>query len=160
MIACVGPGSSSADHTLNTLRYAQRLKDPVKMEDYNNQIKQMEQNHNNILDQKVNNQMADIPQKLLPVPSQQSQQYSGIENKKPVVPKNNVVKKAVNQNPPKGKWGNNKMKQEQHNSIDDVNMNEIPLKDEDDIDSGSSFEARDNEDSKEDEEEELSKLNK
>jgi kinesin family protein 2/24 len=27
MIACVSPGSSSADHTLNTLRYADRLKD-------------------------------------------------------------------------------------------------------------------------------------
>jgi kinesin family protein 2/24 len=26
MIACVGPGSTSADHTLNTLRYACRLK--------------------------------------------------------------------------------------------------------------------------------------
>ena len=27
MIACVSPGSNSADHTLNTLRYADRLKD-------------------------------------------------------------------------------------------------------------------------------------
>ena len=27
MIACICPGSSSADHTLNTLRYADRLKD-------------------------------------------------------------------------------------------------------------------------------------
>ena len=27
MLACVCPGSSSADHTLNTLRYAERLKD-------------------------------------------------------------------------------------------------------------------------------------
>ena len=27
MIACVSPGSSSADHTLNTLRYASRLKE-------------------------------------------------------------------------------------------------------------------------------------
>lgn len=27
MIACVSPGSSSADHSLNTLRYAERLKD-------------------------------------------------------------------------------------------------------------------------------------
>ena len=26
MIACINPGSSSSDHTLNTLRYAQRLK--------------------------------------------------------------------------------------------------------------------------------------
>lgn len=27
MIACVSPGSSSADHTINTLRYADRLKE-------------------------------------------------------------------------------------------------------------------------------------
>lgn len=27
MIACVSPGSSSADHSLNTIRYADRLKE-------------------------------------------------------------------------------------------------------------------------------------
>jgi len=27
MIACISPGSSSADHTINTLRYASRLKE-------------------------------------------------------------------------------------------------------------------------------------
>lgn len=27
MLTCVCPGSSSTDHTLNTLRYAERLKD-------------------------------------------------------------------------------------------------------------------------------------
>jgi kinesin family protein 2/24 len=27
MIACISPGSTSADHSLNTLRYADRLKD-------------------------------------------------------------------------------------------------------------------------------------
>jgi hypothetical protein len=26
MIACVNPGSNNADHTINTLRYAERLK--------------------------------------------------------------------------------------------------------------------------------------
>jgi len=26
MIACINPGSQSADHTVNTLRYAERLK--------------------------------------------------------------------------------------------------------------------------------------
>lgn len=29
MIACVSPGQSSADHTINTLRYAERLKEKV-----------------------------------------------------------------------------------------------------------------------------------
>ena len=28
MIACINPGSTSSDHTINTLRYAQRLKQP------------------------------------------------------------------------------------------------------------------------------------
>lgn len=35
MIACINPGSTSADHTLNTLRYAQRLKSNNTSE-YNN----------------------------------------------------------------------------------------------------------------------------
>jgi kinesin family protein 2/24 len=26
MIACINPGSSSADHSINTMRYAERLK--------------------------------------------------------------------------------------------------------------------------------------
>jgi kinesin family protein 2/24 len=33
MIACISPGSSSADHTLNTLRYASRLKENVQQQD-------------------------------------------------------------------------------------------------------------------------------
>ena len=35
MIACINPGSTSADHTLNTLRYAYRLKSNSST-DYNN----------------------------------------------------------------------------------------------------------------------------
>lgn len=31
MIACISPGSTSADHSLNTLRYADRLKDNSEM---------------------------------------------------------------------------------------------------------------------------------
>ena len=31
MIACVSPGKNSADHTLNTLRYAERLKDKASV---------------------------------------------------------------------------------------------------------------------------------
>lgn len=33
MLACVCPGSSSADHTLNTLRYAERLKERNKYDE-------------------------------------------------------------------------------------------------------------------------------
>ena len=29
MLACICPGSTSAEHTLNTLRYAERLKDKI-----------------------------------------------------------------------------------------------------------------------------------
>ena len=45
MIACVSPGSSSADHSINTLRYADRLKDNSEMHKYYNDMveKQMAQ---------------------------------------------------------------------------------------------------------------------
>lgn len=38
MIACVSPGSSSADHSLNTLRYADRLKDNSQLNDMYNKM--------------------------------------------------------------------------------------------------------------------------
>ena len=38
MIACVSPGSSSADHSINTLRYADRLKDNSEMHKYYNDL--------------------------------------------------------------------------------------------------------------------------
>jgi kinesin family member 2/24 len=38
MIACISPGSSSADHSLNTLRYAERLKDQTEMSKKFNEI--------------------------------------------------------------------------------------------------------------------------
>lgn len=41
MIACVNPGSQSADHTVNTLRYAERLK-------VDNKSKNMYNDHNAI----------------------------------------------------------------------------------------------------------------
>lgn len=41
MIACISPGSSSADHSLNTLRYADRLKDNSELNDmYNKMVEQ------------------------------------------------------------------------------------------------------------------------
>lgn len=36
MIACLNPGSSSADHTVNTMRYAERLKENKKGDVYKN----------------------------------------------------------------------------------------------------------------------------
>jgi len=38
MIACISPGSSSADHSLNTLRYADRLKDNSEMHKMYNEM--------------------------------------------------------------------------------------------------------------------------
>jgi len=38
MIACVSPGSSSADHSINTLRYADRLKDNSDLHKYYNDL--------------------------------------------------------------------------------------------------------------------------
>jgi kinesin family protein 2/24 len=48
MIACISPGSSSADHSLNTLRYADRLKDNSEMHKKFNEI--YEKNHKNSID--------------------------------------------------------------------------------------------------------------
>ena len=45
MIACISPGSSSADHSLNTLRYAERLKDQTEMSKKYNDIND---NNNNL----------------------------------------------------------------------------------------------------------------
>lgn len=53
MIACVSPGSSSADHSLNTLRYADRLKDQTEMSKKYNEI-----NENNI--KKYENEMKSL----------------------------------------------------------------------------------------------------
>jgi hypothetical protein len=36
MVACINPGSSSADHTINTLRYAERLKTDKGKDVYRN----------------------------------------------------------------------------------------------------------------------------
>lgn len=36
MVACINPGSSSADHTINTLRYAERLKTDKGKDVYKN----------------------------------------------------------------------------------------------------------------------------
>ena len=38
MIACISPGSSSADHSINTLRYADRLKDNSDMHRHFNEV--------------------------------------------------------------------------------------------------------------------------
>lgn len=38
MIACVSPGSASANHSLNTLRYADRLKDNSGVQELYNKV--------------------------------------------------------------------------------------------------------------------------
>ena len=39
MISCVSPGNSSADHTINTLRYADRLKERTETERHHSECK-------------------------------------------------------------------------------------------------------------------------
>ena len=43
MIACASPGFSSANHTINTLRYSDRLKEKT----HNNNINNINNNNNN-----------------------------------------------------------------------------------------------------------------
>lgn len=43
MIACVSPGFSSANHTINTLRYSDRLKE--KTSQMNKKVKPLENNY-------------------------------------------------------------------------------------------------------------------
>ena len=49
MLACVCPGSSSSDHTLNTLRYAERLKDRSG----NNNVQGIQNQQHNYLEQEL-----------------------------------------------------------------------------------------------------------
>jgi len=57
MIACINPGSSSSDHTVNTLRYAERLKADKGNQAYNNpnQLGYLPQHQQNkVIQQDVN----------------------------------------------------------------------------------------------------------
>lgn len=64
MIACISPGMSSADHSINTLRYADRLKGgEVKVNIFMSQAEQDQimQDEDNLLDDDVNEfDMAEI----------------------------------------------------------------------------------------------------
>ncbi len=61
MIACAGPGFSSANHTINTLRYSDRLKEKptnnMNVQAQNNQ-KNVQNNVNNIVVNNNNNNNA------------------------------------------------------------------------------------------------------
>lgn len=49
MIACISPGSSSADHSLNTLRYADRLKDNKEQHEmFNKMVEEMNRKNENL----------------------------------------------------------------------------------------------------------------
>ena len=45
MLACVCPGISSADHTLNTLRYAERLKERPILQQVSNYDSRRKEDH-------------------------------------------------------------------------------------------------------------------
>ena len=50
MIACVGPGYSSANHTINTLRYSDRLKEKTSF-----MMNQQKNHNNNAINNNYNN---------------------------------------------------------------------------------------------------------
>ena len=50
MIACVGPGYSSANHTINTLRYSDRLKEKTSF-----MMNQQKNLNNNAINNNANN---------------------------------------------------------------------------------------------------------
>lgn len=54
MIACISPGSSSADHSLNTLRYADRLKDNSELHEMYNKVVE-ENRKNDSIEKDINN---------------------------------------------------------------------------------------------------------
>ena len=54
MIACISPGSSSADHSLNTLRYADRLKDNSELNEMYNKMVEENNRRNESLDKNDN----------------------------------------------------------------------------------------------------------
>ena len=54
MIACISPGSTSADHSINTLRYADRLKEN-KPTNEKNEKKLLEKNILDEIDNKLDN---------------------------------------------------------------------------------------------------------
>lgn len=56
MIACAGPGFSSANHTINTLRYSDRLKEKPT----NNMNAQLQNNQKNIQNNVNNNMLNNI----------------------------------------------------------------------------------------------------
>lgn len=60
MIACVGPGMTSANHTINTLRYSDRLKEKTSLMGNNNNNNNNTNNNNvnmNINLNQINNVM-------------------------------------------------------------------------------------------------------
>ena len=80
MLTCICPGMSSANHTLNSLRYAERLKDgksqqhvsrghQMKQEDVLEELRMFMEKHGKSLSNKANNMaMEDIPMDHLPDP--------------------------------------------------------------------------------------------
>jgi kinesin family protein 2/24 len=98
MIACISPGSSSADHSLNTLRYAERLKDQTELSKKYNEI--TENNRKNY----ESETKPEAKHSLEPKNHSESKKEQGRENIQKIESAKNIKKEESNQNnnQPKG----------------------------------------------------------
>ena len=95
MFACICPGSSSADHTLNTLRYADRLKGKKNTQQYNYPQDGRKQSENLLPSSKdIQNVKEDSKNKDDPKPKE-IQKNKEITPPKPIIPVKEDVKRIM-----------------------------------------------------------------
>jgi len=123
MIACISPGSSSADHSLNTLRYADRLKErsnvaikgmkynpeefeEVKPEPEFKQVQQIQKPEPNVGKNVAKNKKDDIfndaPEKDNKHQKPETNLPSINQNQKQAISEKNQNEQKVQNKPPKG----------------------------------------------------------
>ena len=96
MIACISPGSSSADHSLNTLRYADRLKDNSELNEM--YIKMVEENNkrNESLDKNENAEFSKEHLEKINSAKNIKKEESKGNNQRANIPANKAPPKAAN----------------------------------------------------------------
>ena len=92
MIACVSPGKNSADHTLNTLRYAERLKDKLSL-GYTQMAKLQSEPSN---EDDIEDEVPVKPQAKFPQPKEQPKKApSKLKSSKPVADDWQYLKETI-----------------------------------------------------------------
>ena len=118
MIACVNPAYSSANHTINTLRYSDRLKEKTSQMNKIGNVVMANNNNNHIINNNINNNVMNINLQNNPINANKPNTGNILLNNKH---SNNSVQNNIHNN------NNNnisKMKE-----IDDINMHVFNLKD-------------------------------